>query len=96
MFDKENFDREKHHEFSEKYEVHSEQNCILYAARNNMSVEGATLYCTLQPCLQCIKNICQSGLNRIVFRDEYDITTYTSETFEMLRTVGITIERIGE
>lgn len=94
IFDKDNFDRTEHHKFSEEFELHGELNALLFAARDNVSVEGATLYCTLQPCLQCIKNITQSGIKRVVFRDMYDLNTYTKKTLEMLDSASIVLERI--
>lgn len=95
VFDPKDFDRTTHHEFSENYEIHSELNALLFASRNSLAVDGATLYCTLEPCMNCIKNMCQSGIKRIVFRDFYDLKNgYSNETFDMLRSVGISIERI--
>ena len=96
IHDKDNFDRTEHHKFSENYEIHSELNALLFASKNSLTVDGATLYCTLEPCMNCIKNMCQSGIKRIVFRDLYDLSeSYTDQTFDMLETVGISIERLA-
>lgn len=51
--------------------IHAELNSILFAARAGISVEGATLYCTLSPCLKCAQAIINSGIKRVVFRDWY-------------------------
>ncbi len=96
IFDEKDFDREEHHNFSEKFEIHGELNAIAFAARNGIKIEGGILYCTLQPCLNCIKTICQSGITKIVFRDLYDKTSYTTDTYDMLITAGISIWRIEE
>ena len=57
IFNKSDFDRELHHQFSNTYEIHAEMNMILYAAKNGISLEGATLYCSMLPCWNCIKPI---------------------------------------
>lgn len=53
------------------YAVHAEQNAIIQAAKIGVSVEGATLYCTHQPCTICAKMIINSGISRVVFREGY-------------------------
>lgn len=85
--------REEHHEFSENFEIHGELNAILYAARHGICIEGSTLYCTLQPCRNCLKNLCQSGIVRIVYRDPYDKCGYTEETHMMLEACGVILEQ---
>lgn len=72
------FDRAKHHEFSMANEIHAEMNAVLFNARNGgQSLQGATLYSTLQPCDQCMKNILQLGLCRIVYAEGYDFSSYS-------------------
>ena len=51
--------------------VHAEQNAILQAAKLGISLEGATLYCSCKPCSHCSKMIINSGVKRIVYRDDY-------------------------
>ncbi len=63
-----------HHDWSLMYEIHAEMNAILYAAKNGTKVEGATLYCTLEPCSECSKNMIQSGIKRIVYSIPYEYT----------------------
>lgn len=53
------------------YSVHAEQNAIVSAARLGVSLEGATLYCTHQPCVICAKLIVNAGIKRVVYRDGY-------------------------
>lgn len=53
------------------YAVHAEQNAIIQAAKLGVSVDGATLYCTHQPCAICTKMIINSGIARIVFKYPY-------------------------
>lgn len=51
--------------------IHGEVNAILKAAKNGTSVDGATLYLTLSPCLDCSKLILQSGIKRVVYLTAY-------------------------
>lgn len=53
------------------YAVHAEQNAIIQAAKLGVSVDGATLYCTHQPCSICAKMIVNSGISRVVYRHSY-------------------------
>ncbi len=57
------------HEFC--YAVHAEQNAICQAAKIGVSLEGATLYCTHQPCAICSKLIINSGIKRVVYKEGY-------------------------
>ncbi|WP_143961511.1 deoxycytidylate deaminase [Litoribacter populi] len=51
--------------------LHAEQNAILYAVKNNASVEGSTLYVTLAPCLACARIIFSMGISKVVFLFSY-------------------------
>ena len=53
------------------YAVHAEQNAIIQAAKLGVSVEGATMYVTHQPCSICAKMIINSGIKRIVYKNGY-------------------------
>lgn len=64
------------------YATHAEQNAIVQAARMGISVEGATLYCTHQPCGICSKIIINSGIVRIVYRHPYPDDFALSMLFE--------------
>ena len=51
--------------------IHAEANAICKLAKSTGSSEGATLYSTLSPCVECAKLIMQSGINRILFRETF-------------------------
>jgi dCMP deaminase len=51
--------------------IHAEQNAILYAVKNKTSVEGATLYVTLSPCLSCARIIYSMGIQHVVYLNSY-------------------------
>lgn len=58
-----------HHELCRA--VHSEQNAIIQAALHGVCIEGATLYCTHQPCTLCAKMLINAGVKRVVYREDY-------------------------
>ena len=64
----------EHHEWSKTYEIHAEMNAIIWAARKGISIEGATIYVTLEPCSECSKNLIASGIKRIVYKTAYEHT----------------------
>ena len=51
--------------------IHAEQNAILYAVKNKTSVEGATLYLTLSPCLACARIIYSMGIRTVIYLNSY-------------------------
>lgn len=53
------------------YVLHAEANAITKVAKSNNSSEGATLYVTSSPCMECSKLIIQSGITRVVFSEPY-------------------------
>ena len=63
------------------YAVHAEQNAIIQAAKLGVSIDGATLYCTHQPCSLCAKMIINAGIRRVVFQEGYP-DKFTLEIFE--------------
>ncbi|MCK9525938.1 MAG: dCMP deaminase family protein [Limnochordia bacterium] len=51
--------------------THAEQNAIIQAALHGVSTDGATLYCTHQPCILCAKMLINAGVQKVVFQGEY-------------------------
>ena len=51
--------------------IHAEQNAVIQAAVNGVSTEGATLYCTHQPCVVCTKILINAGIKRVVYANAY-------------------------
>lgn len=51
--------------------LHAEQNAILYATKNNVSMQDATLYVTLSPCIACARVIFTTGIRKVFFKDSY-------------------------
>lgn len=56
---------------SKPYVLHAEANAITKVAKSNNSSDGATLYVTSSPCLECSKLIIQAGIKRVIFSDNY-------------------------
>jgi dCMP deaminase len=52
--------------------AHAEANAISLAAKKGVSLEGSTIYCTLEPCITCSKLIVMSGIARVVYEHPYD------------------------
>jgi dCMP deaminase len=51
--------------------LHAEQNAILYAAKNNVSLDGATIYVTLSPCIACAKVLFSLGIKKVYYLNSY-------------------------
>ena len=60
-----------HHDFAERYEIHAEQNCLSFAAKNGVSTDGCTLYITTAPCVNCAKIIIASGIKNVIYKEIY-------------------------
>jgi len=71
------------------YATHAEQNAIIQAARLGVSIDGATLYCTHQPCSICSKMIINAGIRRVMYREGYP----DDFSLELFREAGVTLER---
>lgn len=69
------------------YVLHAEANAISKVAKSGNSSEGATLYVTAAPCLECSKLIIQSGIKRVVYKDEYRLT----DGIDLLQRAGIEV-----
>lgn len=74
------------------YVLHAEANAITKVARSNNSSEGATLYVTASPCVECAKLIIQSGIRRVVFNELYRL----SEGLELLERAGVELQHIPD
>jgi dCMP deaminase len=72
------------------YVLHAEANAITKVAKSNNSSEGATLYITDSPCMECAKLIIQAGIERVVYDKRYRIT----DGIELLRRAGVLVEEL--
>lgn len=66
------------------YVLHAEANAITKVSKSSNSSEGATLYVTASPCIECAKLIIQSGIKRVVYCDAY----HCDDGIKLLERVG--------
>ena len=69
---------------------HAEENAITQAAYHGIQVRGATLYCTLSPCLQCARMIINAGICEVVYEDVYE---FSQQTRALFRAAGVKCRR---
>ena len=74
------------------FAVHAEQNAIAQAAKLGVSVDGATLYVTHQPCTICTRIIINSGIKRIVYKHPYP----DKFSVELLEEAGVELIKFEE
>ena len=72
------------------YVLHAEANAITKVAKSGNSSDGATLYVTASPRIECSKLIIQAGIKRVVYKDEYRLT----DGVDLLRKAGIEVEKV--
>ena len=70
------------------YVLHAEANAITTIARSNNNSEGATLYVTASPCIECAKLIIQAGIKRVVYGEKYRLT----DGIDLLERAGVIVE----
>lgn len=69
------------------YVLHAEANAITKLARSNNNSDGATIYITASPCIECAKLIIQSGIRRVVYGEKYRLT----DGIDLLKRAGIEV-----
>ena len=62
--------------------THAEANAIAQAAKHGVAVNGATLYCKMEPCLDCTKLIINSGIKRVVCEKLYHAAQDSRDFFK--------------
>jgi len=77
---------------SKPYVLHAEANAITKVARSHNSSDGATLYVTASPCMECAKLIIQAGIKRVVYGEHYRIM----DGIELLERAGIEVVYLGD
>ena len=72
------------------YVLHAEANAITKVAKSGNSSDGATLYVTSSPCMECSKLIIQAGIKRVVFTESYRL----EDGINLLRRADIEVEQV--
>ncbi|MFA8433793.1 MAG: dCMP deaminase family protein [Marinifilaceae bacterium] len=70
------------------YVLHAEANAITKVAKSSNSSDGATLYVTASPCIECSKLIIQAGISRVVYSEPY----HSTDGMELLERAGIEVK----
>jgi len=70
---------------------HAEENAITQAAYHGIALKGATLYCTLSPCLLCARMIVNAGLREVVYAGEYE---FNRQTRALLKQAGVKCRKV--
>ncbi len=83
---------EDEEKFTKWYVLHAEANAILKVASSTQSCKNSTLYITLSPCKECSKLIHQSGINRVVYAQQYKDTS----GLEFLEKAGVELTHLKE
>ena len=74
------------------YVLHAEANAITKLARSSNNSDGATIYITASPCIECAKLIIQAGIKRVVYGEKYRLM----DGIELLERAGIEVVYLGE
>ena len=78
---------EDENNLTKPYVLHAEANAITKIARSNNSSNGATMYVTASPCIECAKLIIQAGIKRVVYSEKYRL----EDGIELLKRAGIEV-----
>jgi len=70
--------------------IHSEANMVCKAARDGVSLKGATAYVTIAPCAHCALLMLQSGINRVIFKDFYK----TDSGIKILKQSNVEVKKL--
>ena len=71
--------------------IHAEINAILQCSKFGVGTEGATIYVTHFPCLNCTKSIIQAGIKEICYANDYRNNEYARE---LLEKSGVVVRKI--
>lgn len=71
--------------------LHAELQCVLKAAKEGVAIVGSTCYITLTPCQQCAAMLCQAGIKRVVYLEEYR----DMQGLEVLKLSGIQVDKFN-
>ena len=75
---------------TKSYVLHAEANALTKIARSGNNSDGATMYVTYEPCIECAKLIIQSGICRVIYTRDYRL----HDGVELLKRAGIVVEHL--
>jgi dCMP deaminase len=88
------WNRDAHHKFQLVNGIHAEMNAIAYAAKNGIAIGGTTLYCTTEPCNDCLKTIMAAGIKRVIYAEKYNYAARDKCVEATLKQLGIKLEHL--
>lgn len=92
--DMSNFENKSAHQvFSNKYEIHAEQNAIAFAARNGISTDGCSIITKISPCTYCAKLIIAAGITEMYYEELYDRDG--NDSLDLLRKANVKCFKIN-
>lgn len=69
--------------------IHAEENLLMKIARSSVSVEGAVVYVTMAPCINCSRLMANAGIKKVIYRDTYR----ESSGVELLNKYGVVVKQ---
>ena len=73
--------------------IHAEANALYWCAKTEIMTEGATCYVTLSPCKHCALGLIQSGIKRVVYKEQYWNGDKTG--LELLQKAGVVVKQLN-
>ena len=86
--------RSMHRDWAENFEIHAEMNAVLFATRNGVNLNNSVLYCSLEPCFNCLKHACVAGVKEIYYSKKHKHNLDTAEAQELIHNLGIKIKYV--
>ena len=83
---------EDENNLTKPYVLHAEANAITKIARSSNNSDGATLYVTDSPCIECAKLIIQAGIKRVIYARDYRL----NDGVELMKRAGIRVLRLDK
>ena len=83
---------EDENNLTKPYVLHAEANAITKIARSSNNSDGATLYVTDSPCIECAKLIIQAGIKRVIYARDYRL----SDGVDLMRRAGIEVIHLSD
>lgn len=72
--------------------LHAEMNALMKLARTTESGEGASMFITHAPCLECAKGIYQVGITRVYYKNDYRST----HGLDFLVNAGVDVVKLSQ
>ena len=78
-----------------KYEIHAEQNAIIYALNSKATLQDSSIYVSMEPCLECAKLLLISGIKKVYYVDNYKDKRFDEYSSNFLESMGIKVKQIS-